>query len=169
MKLNYRFFDKEDFVGRIITYEYDAPFHKNMDADFKSMYGEDLSFVKELNHADRIIRLHSAYDSGKGTRYVAPKPRKPYRLKLPIVIRNLFLEKPKEGYFVIELENEEEQKIHIILDEARNVMHFYTESSVSKIGAVTGYRVTLNNTEKRLCLYLKEIKFYPQKYTFLKF
>jgi hypothetical protein len=28
--------------------------------------------VKEINHRDKVIRLHSGYDSGKGTRYVPP-------------------------------------------------------------------------------------------------
>jgi hypothetical protein len=72
MKLKYRFFDKEDNVGRFITYEFPVPFHENMDIEFKEMYGTDLTFLKELNHRDKIIRIHTAYDSVNGTHYVAP-------------------------------------------------------------------------------------------------
>lgn len=169
MKLNYRFYDKEDFQGRIITYEYDAPFHKNMDEEMRSIYGEELTFVKELNHKDRIIRLHSGYDSGKGTKYVAPIPRKKAKQCLRLKIRDILLEKPKHSNYVLELENEDGKTIHLMFDEGRRHIHIFTESNVSENGQVTGYRYVIDYIEQRLCLYLKDKNFYPDNHLYLEF
>ncbi len=170
MKLNYRFFDKEDFEGRIITYEFDVPFHKNMDDELKSIYGESLTFIKEINHRDKIIRLHTAFDSGKGTKYVPPRPRKAPRQKLPIRIKNILLDKPKHSfYYVLELENEYEEKLHLIFYEAINQLHIFNDSTVSENGSVSGYRTVIDSKEKRLVSYLGGLKFYPYKYKYLDF
>lgn len=75
MKRKYKFYDKEALVPTSITYDFPAPFEAHLDAQLKSEHGEELTFVKEINHRARIIRLHSAYDSGKGTLYVAAPTR----------------------------------------------------------------------------------------------
>lgn len=70
MVRNYKFYDKEAIDPIIISYEFDPPFCSQLDEELKSTYGDDLIYVKEINHRDRIIRLHTAYDSGKGTLYL---------------------------------------------------------------------------------------------------
>ena len=166
---NYTFFDKEDFEGRTVQYEFDAPFYENMDEDLKMVYGEELTFVKEINHRDKIIRIHSGYDSGKGTLYVPPKPRKKPRRKLPLKIRDILAEKPKHNKFVLEMQNVYyDEKVHIMMSETQ--IHIFTESSLNEVtGSVSGYRNVIDMNEKRFVNYLKEMKFYPLSYRFIEF
>lgn len=69
---NYKFYDPESTKSRIVRYNFPAPFYENLDKYLKEIYGSNLYHVKEINHKDHIIRIHSAYDTGKGTHYVAP-------------------------------------------------------------------------------------------------
>jgi hypothetical protein len=56
-------------------FDFPQPFYENVDAHLKSIY--NILFIKEINHNSRTIRLHNAYDSGKGMRYVAFSNEKP--------------------------------------------------------------------------------------------
>lgn len=161
MKLKYTFFDKEDFEGRLITYEYDVPFHKNMDEDFKSMYGESLSFVKELNHRDKIIRIHTAYDSGKGTIYVPPVI-KPRRQNINLRVADILKQKSTN---ILKIENEYEDEHLFICFSLRFISIF--KNGTFDNGNVSGYRHTIDNTPNALLRYLKSKKYYPYTFKYL--
>ena len=163
MKLKYKFFDKEDWKGRIIVYEYDAPFIENMDNDFKSMYGENLTFVKELNHKDRIIRIHSAYDSGKGTLYVPPNKRKKPRKKLRLRIKEI-LENKKTN--ILKIENEYENE-HLYILFSLKYLSIFKEGNY-KNGMVSGYKTVISNNEFSLFSFLKNKNYYPYYYNYLE-
>lgn len=71
MKRNYQFYDKEALnPTNVLRFDFPQPFEGNVDKWVKSEYGEALTFVKEINHRSRVIKLHGGYDSGKGTKYV---------------------------------------------------------------------------------------------------
>jgi len=72
MKRNYKFYDKESTDPIRVQYEFDSPFYENLDKHLKELYGNDLTFVKLIDHKSKIIKLHTGYDSGKGTVYVKP-------------------------------------------------------------------------------------------------
>jgi hypothetical protein len=162
MKLKYKFFGKEDFEGRTVVYEYDAPFHKNMDEDLKSIYGENLSFVKEINHARKIIRLHSAYDSGKGTRYVAPLPRKKPRKPFPKLIKEIY---DNQTTNLLKLESVYEGD-DIIIIFTTNYLQVFTQASIHN-GQVGGFKTNLENNFKSLFNYLKRKNYYPIKFEYI--
>lgn len=164
----YKVFEPHDYRGRNVSFEYDPPFYKNMDDDLKSKYGDNLIDIIELNHRDKKIRMRSP-NTKKGTLYIAPAPRKINRQELLLQVREILLEKPKQGDFIIELENEFGVRIHIILDEIKFFMYVFTKSTVSINGDVSGLRVTITYREKSLCAYLNELNFYPYKYKFLTF
>ena len=167
MVLKYRFFDKEDFEGHIVKYDFEPPFHANMDEEFKEIYGEQLTFIKELNHRDKIIRLHSAFDSGKGTKYVPPKPRKKPRRFLRLRIEDILLEKPKHTNFVLEIGNEYDEKIHLIF--GLNYIIVFTGSTVNENGSVAGYKNMIDNNIGSLIRFFKKDESYPHTYKYLEF
>lgn len=69
---NYKFYDPESIKSRIVKFNFPPPFYENLDKHLKEIYGSNLYHIKEINHKDHIIRMHSAYDTGKDTHYVAP-------------------------------------------------------------------------------------------------
>lgn len=163
MKLKYKFFDKEDWKGRTILYEYDVPFIENMDNDLKSMYGENLTFVKELNHRDRIIRIHSAYDSGKGALYISPYPRKKPRKKLKLRLKEI-LESKKTN--VLKIENEYENE-HLFIIFSPKYLSIFKEGTYVN-GIVSGYKTVISNTDFSLFNFLKGQNYYPYTYSYLE-
>lgn len=167
MKRSYTFFDKEDYKGRNITYEYPEPFYENMDEDFRSMFGTDLHFIKELNHRDKIIRMHSAYDSGKGTRYVAPviKPRKKRRLNFDQRIQEILDFNMIENKRVLQVENQSEyegESTFFIF--GKEYVHVYTRAIRNANGSIGGYRNVSYNKPNFLYKYLKNLNYYPEMF-----
>lgn len=156
MRLKYKFFDKEDRVGRFVVYDYPSPFHKNMDEDFKMQYGEELYFIKELNHKDRIIRLHSAYDSGKGTIYIPPVISR--RKRLDLIIKEIFNLSLKARLINITTEDD---TIILIFYKGRDYVEIFREATY-RSGSVTGYKTTIHNSS--LLAYFKLNKIYPLTY-----
>lgn len=165
MKRTYRFFDKEDYKGRKVTFDYPQPFYENMDADFRSIYGEDLYFIKELNHRDKIVRLHNAYDSGKGTRYVAPlvKPRKKRRLNFELRIKEIFDSNLVEQKTTLKVESELEYEGEATFFLFRkDLIYVFTRASRAENGSVAGYRNVIDFTPNAVRNYLKVRNYYPE-------
>jgi hypothetical protein len=88
MKRIYQFYDKEEIDARERVFEFPPPFHQNMNEDLIGRWG---SFLKLVDHQNRIVRIHSSYDSGKGCTIIDPlprkKPRKPTRILLQEVLK----------------------------------------------------------------------------------
>lgn len=167
MKRSYTFFDKEDYKGRKITYEYPEPFYENMDADFRDNFGTELTFIKELNHRDKVIRMHSAYDSGKGTRYVAPVivPRKKRRLNFDQRIQEILDFNIIENKRVLQVECEKEYKgesTFFIFYE--NAIAIFTRATRSENGSIGGYKMVIDKKPKALYNYLKDLNYYPDMF-----
>jgi hypothetical protein len=68
MKRIYSFYDKEAITSIKITYDFPQPFYENLDRHLKEIFNP--LFIKEINHRDKVIKIHSAYDSGKGMEYI---------------------------------------------------------------------------------------------------
>lgn len=159
---NYKFFDKGEVEPRIISYEFEPPFYDNFDNEMKMIYGESLTFVKEINHRDKIIRIHSAYDSGKGTLYVPPAPRKKRRTNLSVRVSNIL---DKKSSPVLELKNEYLEN-YILLFRKTHIEIF--KEATFRNNLVSGYIVShIDKNAKSLTSFLKSKKFYPYEYKFL--
>ena len=76
----YTFIDEN---GRSSSYTYNLPmpFYTNVEKELETQFGEDLTPVVLIDHTNRIIRLHSKYDTGKGT-MIIPYHKKDLRLPL---------------------------------------------------------------------------------------
>ncbi len=161
---NYKFYDKEATRPVIVTYEFDPPFYENLDEELKSQYGEDLTFVKEINHRDRIIRIHTAYDSGKGTLYVPPAKRKKRRTNLKKRIAQILEDKDSD---FLEVKNEYDENLILIFDH-KDVVEIFGPAYF-KNGNVFGYRIAyIDNTLETIFRFLKRHKFYPYFHEYLK-
>lgn len=163
MVRNYKFYDKESIKHTIVSYEFEPPFYKNLDAELKSIYGEALTFVKEINHKDKIIRIHSAYDSGKGTLYVPPIPRKKRRTNLNKRIEDIFKDKKST---VLELKNEYSENF-IFLFRVEKIEIF--SEATFRNNSVSGFRIAfIDKSVKSVFKFLKLKKFYPYNYEYLE-
>lgn len=161
MRRNYKFFDKEEIDPRIIRYEFDPPFYENLDQELKEIYGEELTFVKEINHRDQIIRIHSGYDSGKGTRYVPPKPRKKPREKIDFRLKRI-LENQETNVLELQMEGEE----NLILNFREKVVTVYRDANFRN-GTISGYFMTRFEKD-RAFKFLLGRKYYPETFTYHK-
>ena len=163
MVRNYKYFDKDELEPRIVSYEFEPPFYENFDNEMKSIYGEALTFVKEINHRDKIIRIHSAYDSGKGTLYIPPAPRKKRRLNLKTKISNILDEKKST---VLELKNEYLENFIFLF--RRDGIEIFGEATFRN-NSVSGYRLRfIKNNHESVFNFLKSKDFYPYQYEYLK-
>lgn len=161
MKRNYKFYESEAIEPKIISFDLPVPFHKNLDKNLKEQYGEDLTFVKEINHKERIIRLHNQYDSGKGTIYVTPLKRKKPRTRIDIKIKEIFsdiktqiLEIKMNGY------------INLVVMFTNNGNIIYKNATI-KNGIISGYFVTKLSKE-RTTKYLVKNRYYPDEFKWHK-
>jgi hypothetical protein len=168
MRLNYTYFDREEIQGRTVQYEFEPPFYENLDAELKMEYGEALTFVKEINHRDRIIRIHSAYDSGKGTKYVPPKKPKKGRQILRLRLKHILSLMPEDIPFVLKLENEwAGEDLHIIW--TQKWIRIIENGSVDSKGNVSGITDSITKIDGALFRYLRFNKFYPYEFEYLTF
>lgn len=80
MKRIYTYFGREEIVGKPRLFEYEPPFHDNMNEDLKQSWG---AFIALIDHKRKVVKIHSAYDSGKGCIIIPPNPRKqPFSIQL---------------------------------------------------------------------------------------
>jgi len=164
MKRNYRFYGKEAQEPTIWSFEFEGDFYEQVDKELKEIYGEDLTFVKEINHSDRIIRLHSGYDSGKGTLYVPPKKRKKQRERLPKRLQFII---DNQSSNVLKLENEYQGE-NLMLIFHRNSIEIF-KNGTFKNGYVSGIRfLIINRRIESILKCLKNIGFYPYQFEYLK-
>ncbi|QKX07701.1 hypothetical protein HN014_22135 (plasmid) [Aquimarina sp. TRL1] len=160
---NYKFYDKEAIEPRIISYEFDPPFYENMDAELKEIYGSNLTFVKEINHRDKIIRIHSTYDSGKGTLYIPPAPRKKRRINFKTKVSIILSEKKST---ILELKNEYFENLIFLFRKDR--IEIFGDATFLN-NSVSGYRLRfIDNNEESVFKFLKSKEFYPYHYEYLQ-
>jgi len=168
MKLNYKFFRGESINYTVVQYDFPPPFHENLDRELKEMYGEDLTFLKEVNHRDRVIREHSAYDSGKGTRYVPPAKR---RKRIDLILREAV--KSLDRYYVIEFSRDFTKSWYLM--NSKSGAQLFINATMNEKGVVAGYNMGSFTVSKKygfshLLEVFKKEKFYPDNVThhFLK-
>lgn len=160
MKIKYQWYDKESIMSRPIVFEYSPPFHENMNEDLKLQHG---AFLKLIDHQRRVVKLHNAYDSGKGFKIVPPLPRKPRRKQLVPILKKLF----QDGNNVVKLVS---SGYTVILVKINNdtLWRIVREASLNEeTGQVAGYvfrDFQINaNSPKRIVAALETLKFYPDK------
>lgn len=169
MVRNYKFYGKEETKPVIISYEFEPPFYDNLDEELKMQYGEDLTFVKEINHREKVIRIHSAYDSGKGTLYIPPAKRKKRRTNFKKKVFQIFSEKDSDFLEIkneVQFENDFDENFILIFHKEK--IEVFRDARFRN-GSVMGYRLTIiDNTPEAAFLFLKRNKHYPYFYKFLK-
>ena len=143
MKRKYKFYGQECYDYNYITYDFPVPFIENLDNYLRDLYGSNLMFVKEINHELRVIRLHTAYDSGKGCKYIPQNVKISARDKIKKILEG---DLPSN---ILILDYDDGQEIMLIAL-SDNHITIFTEAYISET-SMGGYKTVLScNKGQRL-------------------
>lgn len=148
MKRKYQFYDKEEVEPREWVFDLPVPFEANLNEELKDQFGPFLALV---DHVNRIIRIHSAYDSGKGTRIIDPV-EKPRKERLDRIIRR-GLQQPGDTYAfpfddpfanhplrsLIAQEPKKQVEYPLVLIRRARGFHIFRDATIGADGTVSGY------------------------------
>ena len=162
MRLNYKFFDSEATEPVIVKYDLPTPFYENLERELKDEFGEELTFVRLIDHQSRVIRLHSAYDSGKGTTIIPPRKPRPPRKPINKVLEDIFKEQGESKI----LELKQDGYVNMVLIFHRKLIQVFSDARVNTESmSVSGYSIiTLEPETKAIIRYIRKKKYYPHQY-----
>ena len=143
MKRKYQFYEKEEVDPRDRVFSFPKPFETNLTEELKTQYGP---FLKLVDHQNRIVRIHSAYDSGKGTTIIEREPE-PLRERVDRVLRrgleqdgNIYaFVAEKEPGFPANTQATKAEQYPLVLIRRPKVFQVFTEATVGADGTVGGY------------------------------